>query len=178
MKTKTTIPWAAKSKPKTKYSYFCHVNPTSFGNPDAATFLARRDNKTGEFSYVYYDRKLINPISSTKSCEDMVALGTWVPANQTEINKIKRLYRKPKYLYYRHSKPNLFGNPNAKNGEYILRREMSNNKFFTMGFYDKGINREVNPFVGECNVFLDAIEKGIYIPARPKEIKLAIKLNK
>lgn len=166
---------AAKSKPKTKYSYFRHAANFCFGNPGGPTFLVRRDNKTGEFETVHYNIKRIFPAGGKEPCENHVKNNIWVPANQKEINKIKRLYRKLKYLYYRHKEKHCFGNPESKD-KYIVRHDNKDNLFYMMGFEFANENSLLSD--SKKHIFVEAIQEGTWIPARPKEIKLAIKLNK
>ena len=160
-------------KPKTKYSYFRHAANYCFGNLGGPAFLIRRDNKTGEFEVIYYNVKRVREaLYNKEDCVGFVERGIWIAANQKEINKIKRLYREPKYLYYRHCNSEHFGNPKSVY-KYIIRYNVKTGVFHSM-LYDK---KECND-IGKSHLWHDAINKGEWIPARQKEIKLAIKLNK
>lgn len=158
-----------KTKPKTKYSYFQH--PKLFG-VEGLPFLARRDNKTGEFHYVYHNYKSIVSISSQEVCAQNVEDGIWIPANQKEINKIKHLYREPKYLYYRHSVKHCFGNPGSRY-KHLMRYEPKTNDWFTYSYSDGITTERNNHYLWEA-----CVKEGTWIPARKEEIKLAIKFNK
>lgn len=162
-------------KTKTKYSYFRHAATYCFGNFGGPPFLVRRDNKTGEFEEVNYNIKRIQSAGDKGTGEYNVNIGNWLPANRKEINKIKRLYREPKYLYYRHKEKHCFGNPESK-AKYIVRHENKNNSFYTMSFESANDNSYLSD--NKKHIFVEAIKEGTWIPARQKEIRLAIKLNK